>query len=588
MRGEFSHINNQLDDILPVLFRRVLSKAIPLVRNRLEVESPADLVGDLVEMADNEGIIRMQGELARELREIIDELDLAAQGTEEGRVQSSWWWFRKAATEHIGELLGLSFSSGATEAAGLMNRMAYEAGETNKPDLIGFNWQLIDPGTLAEIEDKAAELVTRVNDGTKYFLRQSILAGVKEGLTSPDIADMIKSGATIDEILGSSQFKYVTRYTKEAIEGMSISRLDSIVNTEINRAETDGRLAQWRHMGLTKKRWVHTGPADQCVVCLGNEHKGFIPMDERFDSVWGEQTIDGPPAHPSVCHCHVEFDEGEAIRDIAKLNAPWDGRDAPSYRRMKEGLPRTGPVVTVEDLGALLAAETNRVEWDGIIRGWMKRNRKPTRFKQVTMDLEQKGYTFEYDGVEWVYGRDGLADTAMALSLYEWHRPPFDNEIGLPASWKATTKKVILTRQRNNQDSYWESVGGGAGFKSYASAGDGVITVYNNNALRRDVYYHETAHTYAKAKWGGPTPPEGSEYATLHNQWRWSQMDVDEGKIAVNPREAPVRDYGRLNGAEDFATAVELFAFSNKEAWERAPQRAKIINRLMRDEAYGG
>jgi len=42
-------------------------------------------------------------------------------------------------------------------------------------------------------------------------------------------------------------------------------------------------------------------------------------MNYMYDSVFGPATVPGPPAHPTVDHCHIVFDENELVQ---RLNRP--------------------------------------------------------------------------------------------------------------------------------------------------------------------------------------------------------------------------------------------------------------------------
>ena len=117
----------------------------------------------------------------------------------------------------------------------------------------------------------------------------------------------------------------VAAVVRSQIGKMFEGRVASIVNTEIAMAETEGRRQQYKETGLTKKRWVHTGTDQPCSVCQGNIDMELIGIDEDFESVFG--TTQGPPAHPQVDHCHLEFDEAELIKLAADPEkfALWDG-----------------------------------------------------------------------------------------------------------------------------------------------------------------------------------------------------------------------------------------------------------------------
>jgi len=201
----------------------------------------------------------------------------------------------------------------------------YTEGLRDSPDLPDdFEFKLVNPATLKELNDYAADLVRRVDDGTKFYMKRLIVSGVDQGLSSPKIAQMIRDGATVDEVLRSAEFTdEVIGTVKAELESLSEYRSNSIVNTEINRAESRGRLGQWRAMGLTKKGWAHTGPDTPCKVCTGNIGLGLVDIDYEFEDVFGGTQT--PPGHPGVCHCHLEFDEAELIGKADEVEV-WDGQ----------------------------------------------------------------------------------------------------------------------------------------------------------------------------------------------------------------------------------------------------------------------
>ncbi len=240
--------------------------------------------------------------------------------------RDTWWSLPKSLSDSVSQIIKSAFAEGAVTAASLVQRFLYEEDLATSPDLIDLDFSLKNPQTIAEIEEKGAELVTRVNDGTKFYLKRIIVAGVDEGLSSPDIVTRIRDGESVETILRNSGFvETVIRKAKREIGDMARLRVDSIVNTEIARAETDGRVKQFGEIGLTRKRWAHTGPDTPCAVCQANIDLGFVAMDYKYDSVFGQGTVSGPPAHPTVDHCHIKFDEDELKDKAGSLNY-WDGR----------------------------------------------------------------------------------------------------------------------------------------------------------------------------------------------------------------------------------------------------------------------
>lgn len=253
--------------------------------------------------------------------EVLFELDALLKGDE-------WWLLTPGVASGIDLILRLAYEEGATEAANVVQELLYTEGLVASPDIIGLNFSLTNPTTLAQLEKSAAQLVTRVNEGTKFFLKRIITAGVEEGLSSPAIAQMIRDGVGVEEILREAGYtEGVVRQAQFEIGRMAEMRTNSIVNTEIARAETEGRVGQWDQMGLTRKAWMHTGPGgvnDPCPVCVANIEMGFVPIDFMYESVFGASSILGPPAHPQVDHCHIIFDENELVSRSGELEA-WSG-----------------------------------------------------------------------------------------------------------------------------------------------------------------------------------------------------------------------------------------------------------------------
>jgi len=239
-----------------------------------------------------------------------------------------WWMIAPDVATAIDLILRLAYEEGATLAAETVQELLYTEGLVDSPTIVGLNFSLKNPETLAQLERSAAQLVTRVNDGTKFYLKRIITQGVEEGLSSPSIAQMIQDGADVGEVLKEAGFsENVVHRAQEEIGAMTDKRINSIVNTEVARAETEGRVGQWQQMGLTRKAWEHsgpTGPNSPCPVCTANIDQRFVPIDFLYASVFGEADILGPPAHPGVCHCHAVFDENELMGKAGELEV-WAG-----------------------------------------------------------------------------------------------------------------------------------------------------------------------------------------------------------------------------------------------------------------------
>jgi predicted RNA-binding Zn-ribbon protein involved in translation (DUF1610 family) len=283
-------------------------------------ETPCPDCGGEMRRKDRPGV----GKAASVLRADQSTLDLL----DEMLLADQWWTMPEGLDEQLFYVLTEAFSEGAAWAGEEAMGYLYTEGLGPAPIGIGINFNLTNATTLSRLEQYSAQLVTRINDGTRYYLKRMLVSGVEEGLSSPGIAQMIRDGEDVEAVLREAGFTdKVIQRVKNEILGMGEYRTNSIVNTEIAKAETEGRVEQWQQMGLTKKRWVHTGSTGAdcpCPVCSTNIEYGFVDIDYLFDSVFGDASIEGPPAHPTVCHCHIEFDERELVGNADNLNV-WMG-----------------------------------------------------------------------------------------------------------------------------------------------------------------------------------------------------------------------------------------------------------------------
>lgn len=255
---------------------------------------------------------------AEEIRELL-----------ESHLNDDQWWRVASAWEKdkILELYIAAYQVGLEEQAIAIVRALYEDALLASPELsVATNFELVNPDTLAFLERSAAEMVTHVDEGTKFFIKRITVAGVRQGLSRPIIAQAIRDGVAAEELLRREGF--MADVSAEIVSGlteMSETRSQSIALTEISRATNLGHLDQIIASGLKLKAWTHLGPRGitkkgnehPCPVCSGNENLGFVKADFLFDTVFssGGPKNDGraltPPGHPNVCHCTNTFSEDE-------------------------------------------------------------------------------------------------------------------------------------------------------------------------------------------------------------------------------------------------------------------------------------
>jgi len=207
------------------------------------------------------------------------------------------WWRAPDIAERVAAVLQLAYAEGLVQEAGVIEKELVAAGVIPEPRVVPTVAKITDPVVLKELDGRAYGLISNVDRGTDFYIRREVMAGVKKGLHAPQIARSI----LIDD---------VRRGIIETFRGRALS----IVNTEINWAQTQAALKQQRAMGLTKRRW-RVVAAVACDICKRNAAMGAIGPTKHFDSVFGP--CDGPPAHPQVCHCWITYDKKE-LRALAK------------------------------------------------------------------------------------------------------------------------------------------------------------------------------------------------------------------------------------------------------------------------------
>lgn len=126
--------------------------------------------------------------------------------------------------------------------------------------------------------DRENYLIDSVDDTTKQYIVDQLSQGHASGLTNAEIAQQIASD--VDEV--------------------SLSRANTITNTETANATQTAELDTYKEQGVTKKHWVLS--EDIGDMCGENADEGAIDVNDNFSS--GD---DAPPAHPN-CRCFLQAD----------------------------------------------------------------------------------------------------------------------------------------------------------------------------------------------------------------------------------------------------------------------------------------
>lgn len=136
---------------------------------------------------------------------------------------------------------------------------------------------LANPRATSYAAERAAALITELEEGTRTLIRKTISTAIAEQWSVNELAD---------ELAKDYAF--------------SPQRAATIASTEMNDALTQSQLAAWRESGVVvAKRWLLSNDEGVCPICSGNADEGRVDLAKDFAS--GD---DGPPAHPN-CRCSV-------------------------------------------------------------------------------------------------------------------------------------------------------------------------------------------------------------------------------------------------------------------------------------------
>ena len=151
--------------------------------------------------------------------------------------------------------------------------------EFKKVDIIGATFDLRDTALITELMNGVDLLIDGLDDTTEEWLIQQFIKGKQEGLSSYDIANLIR----------------------EKIPETYAYRADTIVATESENIVNQMEFETAKRNEATAKRWVTAG-INVCEECMMNEGAGWIGIDASFPT--GELR---PPHHPN-CRCLLEYE----------------------------------------------------------------------------------------------------------------------------------------------------------------------------------------------------------------------------------------------------------------------------------------
>jgi hypothetical protein len=141
--------------------------------------------------------------------------------------------------------------------------------------------------------------------------------------------------------------------------------------------------------------------------------------------------------------------------------------------------------------------------------------------------------------------------------------------------WDAN-KTVVLSAQKNKDDSHWEVAYDEPGFTSAATGGDGHVVGYHidQHGMTADTFHHESGHNFAGKVWGNTSPlVYGPTY----------EGKASDGYARAQKKEKAVSAYGAKSPAEDFAEAVRLYSSAHYGQKEKLRKDFPLKYRAIED-----
>ena len=140
-------------------------------------------------------------------------------------------------------------------------------------------FDLEDEQIIEAIKTQTLKAITGIDDTTRQWVKDQIVAGREAGLSNSDIADSIR----------------------EVVPKTYEGRADRIVRTETSHMVGQSEHVTAQKNGASHKEWVTVNDGSVCPICEGNAAAGFIGFNETFPS--GDLH---EPAHPN-CRCLVDY-----------------------------------------------------------------------------------------------------------------------------------------------------------------------------------------------------------------------------------------------------------------------------------------
>jgi hypothetical protein len=299
-----------------------------------------------------------------------------------------------------------------------------------------------------------------------------------------------------------------------------------------------------------------------------------VVLPKGTHAAWGYDKI-APELKEIVLLPNSKFEVLSTRNGVTRLRLLDDGADyTKGLWQFGQSLDRAaglGDSPAVPSLQSLLGGKDNGFPagLDALTYGqredkvveWLQKEMGDTSpYQAVSMAHASDMHTVTYKGttIRFEDTPDSMLAAAKTIGIAE--------EGAIPAKLLNQTHEWVFTGQRDRKDADTANRLNMPGFKALASAGQGKITVFNNDPLRVSTLAHELAHNtgeYYDLNTFGP-------FLKLHTDW-----------LADKTKEEPVSPYGMVTAGEDWAEAVGLYVINPGMMRRVYPSRFTIIDKLF-------
>ncbi len=139
-------------------------------------------------------------------------------------------------------------------------------------------FDLLDDGAVQWMNNRSAQLVTKIDQVTRERLSATLARGARAGDSVPRLARRIRAEV-------------------KSMADISKGRAHLIANTELNEAMSEAGLQTYTRLNIKGKSWSTVGDDRVSDDCRANQGAGIIPLAQIFPGGVGR-----PPQHPG-CRC---------------------------------------------------------------------------------------------------------------------------------------------------------------------------------------------------------------------------------------------------------------------------------------------